>query len=83
MVPYASHEEAEMPGATVKGLMECPTCGTDDFEAVTDGVSVNLLCTVCHTCWHVELGWMHRVDPRTCLGCSHHEECLAVQAAVT
>lgn len=55
----------------------CPNCGSSRFEAVTDGDDVNFLCLSCALCWHVELGYVSRVDPVTCPGCDHHEECLA------
>jgi transposase-like protein len=72
-----------MPGAMVTGLMVCPTCGSEELEAVTDGEATNFLCPVCRDCWHVELGWVHRVDPKTCPGCQHLDLCLAVDAALT
>jgi len=59
------------------GVVQCPMCGTEDLEAVSDGETTNFLCWTCRTCWHVELGWVQRVDPRTCGGCPHRDECLA------
>ena len=55
----------------------CPNCWASRFEAVTDGKDVNFLCMSCGLCWHVELGYVRRVDPVTCRGCARHEECLA------
>ena len=37
----------------------------------------NFLCQACGRCWHVELGFVSRVDPLTCMGCPHRPECLA------
>jgi hypothetical protein len=74
-------EEAVMSEAMVTGILECPTCGSEQFEAVTDGEATNFLCPVGQDWWHLELGWVHRVDPGTCPGCQHHQMCLAVRAA--
>jgi hypothetical protein len=60
----------------------CRTCGADSLEAVFDGEMTNFWCTVCHDCWHDELGWVHRVDRQTCPGCEHHDECIAVDDAL-
>lgn len=70
-----------MLGQTVKGLFPCPTCGSDELEAVWDGEWTNFLCHECWSCWHVQLGWIHRVDIATCPGCMHRPECLAQRAA--
>jgi len=69
-----------MPGAMAKGILRCRTCGSEVLEAVSDGEETNFLCRECWSCWHLELGWVHRVDPGTCPGCQHREECLARQA---
>ena len=45
--------------------------------AVHDWEESNFLCTACGRCWHVELSYVHRVDPLTCAGCPRREECLA------
>ena len=72
-----SGERAAMPGAMVKGLFECLTCGSDELEAVSDGELTNFLCPACWSCWHVELGWIYRIDPSTRPGCQHLDECLS------
>lgn len=59
------------------GGFTCPHCGGSDFEAVTDGEDVNFLCLGCGLCWHVELGYVSRVDPDTCPGCRRRTDCLA------
>ena len=66
-----------MPGDMVKGLFECLKCRSDELEAVSDGELTNFLCPVCWSCWHVELGWVYRIDPSTCPGCQHLDECLS------
>jgi hypothetical protein len=71
-----------MPGITAGGVLECPTCKTDGLEAVGDGETTNHLCPLCRDCWHVELGWVHRVDPWTCPGCEHYDPWLAIAAAL-
>jgi len=70
-----------MRGAIITGLMACPTCGWEEFEAVFDGDATNFLCRVCHDCWHLQLGWVHRVDPRTCATCRRRGECVAIHEA--
>ncbi len=57
----------------------CPKCFSTAIDPVVDGDEVNFLCRVCGRCWHIELGYVHRVDPRTCGGCPHRPECLARQ----
>jgi hypothetical protein len=58
-------------------LDDCPACGGHELTAVVDREDVNFLCADCGRCWHVELARVHRVDPFTCGGCPHREECLA------
>jgi transposase-like protein len=58
-------------------LERCPACGADEFAAVVDLDEVTFLCQACGRCWRVELGYVSRVDPLTCAGCPHREECLA------
>lgn len=70
-----------MPEHVVKGLMRCLTCGSDELEAVTDGETTNFLCRACWNCWHLELGWVHRVNRITCTGCQHRDECLSRRQA--
>jgi hypothetical protein len=60
----------------VTGIGPCPECG-HALRAVFDGESVNLLCPTCGACWHDELGWLHRVRPETCPGCSLRGICRA------
>ncbi len=62
-------------------MFACPGCGSEELEAVSDGELTNFFCAACHRCWHVELGWFHRMDPSTCLGCPHAVDCGAVSAA--
>lgn len=59
-------------------LHRCPSCGSGALEAVVEDETrdVNFLCTSCKRCWHVELGFAHRVTPNRCHGCPHHDECL-------
>jgi hypothetical protein len=67
-----------VPQVRMRELPECPKCRSEVFESVTDGETANFLCLACLDCWHVELGWIHRVDPRHCPGCEHLDLCLAV-----
>jgi hypothetical protein len=50
------------------------------LRAVTDGEDVNFLCLACFRCWHVELGWVQRVDPHSCAGCRAHDNCARTYA---
>jgi len=61
--------------------LDCPRCGHDTMEAVSDGWETHFLCLGCWTCWHVELGHMTPVPHSTCPGCPHRPECLARDAA--
>ena len=62
-------------------LVPCPHCGEERLEPVRDRDTVNFLCGACGRCWHVELGWVHRVDPRSCDGCPSPAACAALFAA--
>lgn len=57
-------------------LVTCPECGSDDLVAVMPDGEIAFFCEECHRCWHVELGYVQRVDPTTCPGCAHRRECL-------
>jgi len=59
----------------------CPECGSDDLVAVHDGRGTNIFCKACGACWRMSMGWVTRVNPLTCPGCSRRDECLAMQAA--
>src|SRR5262245_57689506 len=54
----------------------CPECA-GQLRAVSDGEMTNLWCGRCGRCWHLELGWMSRVDPVSCPGCAKFRKCLA------
>lgn len=57
----------------------CPECGGAPLRAVRAGHETNFLCASCGACWFYSMGWLGRVDPATCPGCSHEQrrECLA------
>jgi hypothetical protein len=59
-------------GPAVKG---CRICGWARLLPLHDGELTNFLCPNCGACWHVEQGWMYRVNPATCPGCSHRDIC--------
>jgi hypothetical protein len=40
---------------------------------VSDGERANFLCVKCGACWFHILGWLGRVDPLTCPGCSKEQ----------
>jgi hypothetical protein len=56
----------------------CPECA-GPLRPVFDGETTNLLCAACGACWHDELGWIHRVDPSRCPGCSSTGVCRAAR----
>ena len=64
-------------------LARCPVCGSEQLEAVVENTTqeVHFLCHACSRCWHVELGYVHRIVPLTCLGCPERDRCEAVYAA--
>jgi transposase-like protein len=47
-----------MPVVFTSAVMQCPKCGIEEVEAVTDGEITNFLCHACWSCWHVEFGWV-------------------------
>jgi hypothetical protein len=61
-------------------LASCPRCGAPDLEAVSDGELTNFFCGRCMSCWHVELGYAHRVDVSSCPGCEHRPACVLSRA---
>lgn len=64
-------------------LSDCPACNSDDLVPVVEDQSqdVHFFCRACGRCWHVELGFVHRVIPPTCLGCPERARCEEVYAA--
>ena len=60
-------------------LARCPACGSQRLDPVVERErqTVHLLCRDCSRCWHVELGFVHRIDPKTCVGCPEHARCEA------
>ena len=68
----ADVERAPWSGPAVDA---CRACGCDRLVPVSDGELTNFVCADCAACWHVEQGWMYRVHPATCPGCSFRAEC--------
>jgi len=64
-------------------LTHCPVCGSGRLDPVveTETESVHFLCLDCSRCWHVELGYVHRMTPETCNGCPERGRCEAVLEA--
>ncbi|MCZ7536810.1 MAG: hypothetical protein M5T61_13525 [Acidimicrobiia bacterium] len=58
-------------------LVRCPECHSTELEVVLDGCNVNFYCASCIRCWHIELNRVVRIDPATCYGCAHVNECSA------
>jgi hypothetical protein len=76
MDEHASGEGAE---SRSRGwlLERCPTCSSDALVAVLDVDEPNFFCPACGRCWHVELGFVSRVDPLTCVTCQGLGDCAA------
>jgi transposase-like protein len=66
----------EQPPGLFGRLVGCPFCHADGLLPVSDGETVNFLCERCGSCWHVEFGYVRRVDPRSCRGCAHRDVCI-------
>jgi len=62
-------------GAVLGQFTTCPHCRSQSLEPVSDGFETNFFCTACARCWHVELGYVSRVDPLTCRGCPERQRC--------
>ena len=64
-------------------LVRCPACGSARLDPVVEAVvqEVHFLCRDCNRCWNVEMGYVQRVAPSACLGCSEHARCELVYAA--
>jgi len=61
-------------------LIHCPSCRSERLTPVIDEDDVEFFCEACGRCWHVELGYVHRVDPSTCSRCVHYDRCSTVYA---
>ena len=53
----------------------CPSCENPSLHLVSTGQTVNFACAACGRCWHVELGWVHEVDPAQCPSCRTRGSC--------
>jgi hypothetical protein len=79
-------EAAEVANATatrntIGGPIErCPRCNSSRIVVAVDLASINFLCETCQSCWHIELAYLTRVDPSTCMTCSHRADCLRAQS---
>jgi formate dehydrogenase maturation protein FdhE len=78
----APRSQSHQPTIIRRPLANCPTCGSGRLEPVVDFVEegVRFLCTNCDRCWHVELGYVQRVQPGACHGCTQRERCMQVYA---
>lgn len=64
-------------------LARCPTCKSARLEPVVEHFEqeVHFLCRDCDRCWNVEMGYVQRVAPSACLGCSARARCERAYAA--
>lgn len=73
--PQRSQEQAPVEIGLDGTLERCPECSGTDLRCVTDGELVHFFCDSCAACWHLELGWLQRVQPATCPGCALRFRC--------
>jgi hypothetical protein len=59
----------------------CPSCGRSEFEAVSGGWTLHLLCRHCNTCARPERRALIETDPDTCAGCEFITICTNRNAA--
>jgi hypothetical protein len=79
-------ETTDRPGSGLRQpdwrpLDACPACGATELHPVYDGELMNFFCPLCISCWHVELGFVHRIRPETCPGCQYQLICTEHQQA--
>jgi hypothetical protein len=67
------------PAIIRRPLDHCPECSNNDLEPIVDlhAEEVHFLCTSCNRCWHVELGYVRRIEPTACHGCPQSASCTA------
>jgi len=46
-------------------VLRCPDCGDTRTLTIQDVDVVVFCCEGCAACWRIELGYVHRVKPRT------------------
>ena len=61
-------------------LDRCPSCTSTNLVPVADDGALHFLCDGCARCWYVQMGYVSRVNPRTCTHCDHFERCATVFA---
>lgn len=69
MEQHTPHAASPSSPSARYGLPGCPDCGPVELYPVFDGEMTNFYCPLCGSCWHVELGFVARVNPATCPGC--------------
>jgi hypothetical protein len=75
----AEPADATSPAAAAVG--PCPECASPHLRAVSDGYDTNFLCESCGACWIHSMGWLGRVDPMTCSGCSGEQRTVCREPA--
>ena len=56
-------------------LESCPTCGATELHPVHTIEGTNLLCPLCMSCWHEEIGSVTPVEKASCPGCQYELIC--------
>ncbi len=41
----------------------CPGCRAAGLTVTAAGDQARFCCPACRACWHVDLGWVHQVEP--------------------
>ncbi len=77
------HRADVQPRPIGRPLSHCPECGSAELDPVIEleTQDVHFLCCNCGRCWHVELGYVHRMAPSACGGCPERARCETVYAA--
>jgi hypothetical protein len=58
----------------------CPGCRGRGLRVMAVLDQANFFCPACRSCWHVDLGWVHRVTPAACASCARRSQCQADSA---
>ena len=79
----ASDLDARIQHPITYALARCPGCGSARLEPVVEDIvqEVHFLCRDCDRCWNVEMGYVQRVAPSACLGCSERARCQRAYSA--
>jgi hypothetical protein len=77
MRPPEHEDDALEDHPITRPFAHCPVCGSSRLDPVVEKrrQTVHFLCRDCSRCWHVELGFVHRMTPATCFGWPDRASC--------